>query len=34
MSTPVSFTFPKTSIIFPSAFLPFSGYFVIWTNTL
>ena len=34
MSTPASFGFPNISIIFPSAFLSFFGYFVISTNTL
>ena len=34
ISTPASFGFPNISIIFPSAFLSFLGYFVISTNTL
>ena len=33
ISIPAISTFPNTSIIFPSAFLPFSGYFVILTTT-
>ena len=33
ISTPVSSSYPKTSIIFPSAFIPFLGYLVIFTTT-
>ena len=33
MSTPASLIPPNTSITFPSAFFPFSGYFKICTNT-
>ena len=34
ISTPASLIPPRTSIILPSAFFPFSGYFVICTKTL
>ena len=34
ISTPAWSGDPSTSIIFPSAFFPFSGYFVICTTTL
>ena len=34
ISTPAWFTPPSTSIIFPSAFFPLSGYFSIFTKTL